>query len=272
MDYDGLSSYIAKLPCQRLGKEEELHLIRTAKSNGPEALAAQKTVIEAHLRMVVNIARDHQHLGIDLEDLIAVGNMGLLHALERFKPDMQCRLATYAVWWIRESIKQSLSWEARTIRVPKKTLRKIHKLKRIIRDMTENLGHEPTTGEVADETNLPPARIEKILQLEPQSVPLDWKAKPDGEPLSNTLPDERVKNPGTAAGERADHAWITNLLGSLPPHEQQIIRWRFGWGGKPKTLGEIGKIKNLSRERIRQIENACLQKLRLRAKAAQWGT
>lgn len=266
MDYSGISSYIRSLPERpTLNRETEANLARKSKNGGKDGERAKMAIVETNLRLVISIAKDHQYMGVDLEDLIAEGNLGLLKAVEKFDPELGCRLSTYASWWIRESIKAAITKQSRTVRVPKKTLLKIAKVKKILHKLSQELGREPSLEELAGETQIAVNKLEEILRWDTRTVSADSKKTPDGNNLVETIVDENTHAPSEKTLKISDGEWTEGLLCCLTEQERDIIESRFGWKNEPQTLKQIGDRLGLTRERVRQIEFRILKKLRRRA-------
>lgn len=263
MGYSGLASYMRSLPrSETLSREAELILARKSKQDGPDGEKARRKIVEINLKMVIAIAKDHQYLGLEIEDLIAEGNIGLLKAVEKFDPEMGCRLSTYASWWIRESMKAAVTHQARTIRVPKKTLSKIGKVRQILQELTQELGREPSLEELAEETEIAVHKLEQIMGWDARTISADSRKSPEGQKLIETIVDENCSDPWEGSALRSDGEWLDKLLTSLDPEEREIIESRFGWKGPAQTLKEIGDKLGITRERVRQIEGQILKRLK----------
>lgn len=266
MDYSSLATYMRSLPkTEGLDRETEVELARKSKLAGEEGEAARHIIVETNLKMVIAIAKDHQHMGVELEDLIAEGNIGLLKAVERFNPEVGCRLSTYASWWIREAIKAAVTHQSRTIRVPKKTLSKIGKVRHMLQELSQELGREPTLEELSGETEIAVHKLERLISWDARTISADSKKTPEGQKLIETIIDEACGEPWESTARHSDGEWIERLLEVLTEQERQIIESRFGWNGPTKTLKEIGEEFGITRERVRQIEGQVLKKLKQRA-------
>lgn len=268
MEKSLLSLYLKHLSKRPpLDREDEKTLSEIINGNGPDAPEAKKVMIEANLRLVIAIAKEHQRLGVELEDLIAEGNLGLIKAIERFDPSQGNKLSTYACWWIRQYIHQTITDHNKTIRVPTHAATKLRKLKKITQELSFKLERTPSLEEISEETNLKIEQIEKILRWEISSVSLNQTTPNDEEfSLENYIPDDKENSPLEILFRKNDHEWTSNLLECLSVKEKEVLQRRYGLPPhQEETLEEIGKVFKVSRERIRQIENRALKKLRQRA-------
>jgi RNA polymerase primary sigma factor len=225
---------------------------------------ARSLMIRANLRLVVKIAHDYANLGLPLLDLIAEGNVGLMTAVERFDPTKGAKLSTYAAWWIKQSIKRALANTGKTIRLPVHLGEKISRIRRVAMQMTEELGREPTDEELADETGIQRKKlmILKTAGLRPSSLDAPLT---EGEvtSLGEIVEDAEARTPFELLLDKDNHGEVGELLEVLDERERKIINARFGLtGGKPKTLEELGEQFKLTRERIRQLQNIALTKMR----------
>ena len=226
--------------------------------------AARARMISSNLRLVVTIAQDYANLGLPLLDVISEGNLGLMTAVDRFDPAKGAKLSTYAIWWIRQTIKRALSNQGKTIRLPVHLGDKILKMRRVALQMGEALGREPTDEELGEEIGL--AR-EKVTQLKTAAIrPASLDARISDEDLTEfgeSVADEEAPTPFEVLRDKDLHGKVDDLLRELDDREKKIISQRFGFGGEErKTLQQIGDILGVSRERIRQLENVALSKLR----------
>jgi len=225
---------------------------------------ARDHMIRANLRLVVKIAHDYDGLGLPLLDLINEGNLGLMKAVERFDPAKGGKLSTYAAWWIKQSIKRALANQAKTIRLPVHLVDKISRMRRIAMKLHEVFGREPTDEELAEELGISPGKVAQLRMASIRPASLD---APIGDDESNTyaelVQDERAEDPYEQLEEKTVTHMLGELITRLDPREQQILRYRFGLGGgTEKTLEEVGAHFGVTRERIRQIQNLALAKLR----------
>jgi RNA polymerase sigma factor (sigma-70 family) len=256
-------SEIARIPL--LTREEEQALARRVRA-GDEA--AKQRMIEANLRLVVQIARRYLNRGLALPDLIEEGNLGLLRAVEKFEPDRGTRFSTYATWWIRQAVTRALANQARTIRLPVHVELLLTRYAREHRRLTQALGRTPTTEEMAKALDTSEREIAELEEVRQHPVSLD---APVGGESAATLGDliaDRSAAPETFTELFRDRAGLASVLDDLAPNERTVLRRRFGLeGDEPETLEAIGQRLGLSRERIRQLEGGGLRKLRALLKA-----
>ena len=264
---DGKDQTTLNLYIQQMAKhplltpEEEKELAKKAKEGDKEAL---KKLVEGNLRFVVNVAKNFMGWGVPLTDLIAAGNLGLIEAAKRFDPDKDVKFISYAVWWIRQAIMQTIFQQTGAVRIPVKESLFISKLKETYEKLKEKLGREPTVEEIAKEVDASPKKIKQALQIVRMPVSLDM---PVGEDEDTTLVDLMSKK-GTEDVEKEVveeelHKQLESLLNVLDEREKEIIKHRYGLEGvEPKTLNEVGEMLGISRERVRQLENRALKKLR----------
>lgn len=250
---------ISKTPL--LTVEEEIELAAKIKDGDAEARAH---MIRANLRLVVKIAQDYANYGLPVTDLISEGNIGLMKAVERFDPEKGGKLSTYAAWWIKQSIKRALANQSKTIRLPVHMVDKIAKMRRISSMLAEALGREPTDEELADEVGLPRRKLAMLKQASQRPTSLDAPIN-DGESteFGEIISDDRAENPLDMLADKNLHGEIDGLLSVLDDRERRIIDERFGLNGKkPLTLEEVGREFGVTRERIRQLQNSALGKMR----------
>lgn len=226
--------------------------------------AARDRMIRSNLRLVVKIAHDYEGMGLPLLDMINEGNMGLMRAVQRFDPAKGAKLSTYAAWWIKQSIKRAIANQGRTIRVPVHLVDRIAKIKRVALQLREEFGREPTDAEVAEAMGMTRRRVTELLEASQRTSSLDAPmGEDDDATFAERVRDEAMLTADESMGERQSHAMIREFVGQLDGREQTILRYRFGLdGGGEKTLEQVGQEFGVTRERIRQIQNAAMAKLR----------
>ena len=244
-----------------LTPEEEVELAAKIKKGDKEARAK---MIRSNLRLVVKIAHDYGNLGLPLLDLISEGNIGLMKAVERFDPAKGGKLSTYAAWWIKQSIKRALANQSKTIRLPVHLVDKISKMRRVALQMSEELGREPTDEELAEEVGLSSAKVSQLKTVSIRPASLDAPISDDDTTeFGEIVGDMEALTPFEQLRDRNLRDEVSDLLAVLDEREKKIIFSRFGLdGGKAKTLEEVGKKFGVTRERIRQLQNIALMKLR----------
>ena len=250
---------IGKIPL--LTKKDEIELAAKIKAGDEEA---RDKMIRSNLRLVVKIAHDYSNLGLPLLDLISEGNIGLMKAVERFDPEKGGKLSTYAAWWIKQSIKRALANQSKTIRLPVHMVDKIAKMRRISTILTEALGREPTDEELAEELGLPRRKLSLLKQASQRPTSLDAPIN-DGEATEygEIIGDEHAASPLQTLSDKNLHSHLDGLLSVLDARERRIIDERFGLNGrKPMTLEDVGREFGVTRERIRQLQNVALEKMR----------
>jgi RNA polymerase primary sigma factor len=226
--------------------------------------AARAEMIKANLRLVVKIAHDYSNFGLPLLDLISEGNIGLMKAVERFDPKKGGKLSTYAAWWIKQSIKRALANQAKTIRLPVHLVDKISKMKRAGHKLSEQLGREPTDQELADVLGITRAKVAQLRTISVRPASLDAPiGDDDATEFSEIVGDEAALTPFELLRDKTLRQEVRDILEELDPREAEILTMRFGLdGSKPKTLEEVGRKFKVTRERVRQIQNIALTKLR----------
>ena len=244
-----------------LTREQEVELAAKIQAGDERA---REHMIKANLRLVVKIAKDYSKYGLPLVDLISEGNMGLMKAVERFDPEKGGKLSTYAAWWIKQSIKRALANQSKTIRLPVHMVDKISRMRRVAAVLTEELGREPSTEELADELGLPHRKVALLKRAAMRPASLDAPVS-EGESTTyaDLIGDEHATNPMEELDSKNLHNELDGLLGLLDERESQIIDARFGLNGAtPMTLEEVGREFGVTRERIRQLQNLALKKMR----------
>lgn len=244
-----------------LTPQEEIKLAGQIKRGNKKA---RERMITSNLRLVVKIAHDFGNYGLPLLDLISEGNIGLMKAVERFDPKKGGKLSTYASWWIKQSIKRALANQSKTIRLPVHLVDKIGKIRRVAAQMTEELGHDPTNEELAEELGLPLAKVAHLKNVAVRPASLDAKISADDDTaFGDLVGDDRAEDPFEALRDKDLRDEVGDLLGILDPRERKIIAFRFGLGGgRERTLEEVGEKFGVTRERIRQLQNIALLKMR----------
>ena len=241
--------------------QQEIELAAKIKKGDHKARAL---MISSNLRLVVTIAQDYANLGLPLPDIISEGNIGLMTAVDRFDPAKGAKLSTYAAWWIRQSIKRALSNQGKTVRVPVHLGDKISKMRRVALQMSEELGREPTDDELGEEIGIASRKVSQLKTVSIRPASLDAPISDDDlTEFGESIGDEETRTPFELLRDKDLHNEVGGLFGVLDDREKKIISQRFGFdGGKRKTLEEIGRKLRVSRERIRQLENIALSKLR----------
>jgi RNA polymerase primary sigma factor len=259
----GLNRYlreIGRIPL--LTPQQEIELAEKIKKGDA---AARERMINSNLRLVVTIAHDYANLGLPLLDLISEGNIGLTKAVERFDPAKGAKLSTYAMWWIKQSIKRALANQGKTIRLPVHLVDKIAKVRRVSLQMSDELGREPTDDELGEEIGIAAEKVAvlKSLGIRPASLDAPIGDDDDSTEFGEVIGDEEAQTPFELLRDEDLRNEMEGLLEALDHRERKIISQRFGLeGGKPKTLEDVSKDFGVTRERIRQLQNVALAKLR----------
>ena len=250
---------IAKIP--QLTADEEKVLGAAIQSGDEDAL---RRMVEANLRFVVSICKKYRGLGLSFLDLMNEGNIGLIEAAKRFDPGKNVKFITYAVWWIRQAIIHALAKHSGAFRLPQKQANLMYQISKKFSILTQKLEREPTVAELAESLNVTVEEVEQVLQVSGENISLDRSSGDDSEfQLLDKLEQDNVLGADDHLLQEAFENQVQEILSALDQKEANIIKLRFGLQGEePKTLKEIGAAMNLSRERIRQIENVALRKLR----------
>ncbi len=250
---------IGKIPL--LTPEQEMDLAKRM-SEGDED--ARRQMSEANLRLVVSIAKRYVGRGMHLLDLIQEGNLGLMKAVEKFDYTKGYKFSTYATWWIRQAITRAIADQARTIRIPVHMVETINRVLRTSHSMVQKLGREPTTDEIAQELHMDVSKVEEILKIAQEPVSLETPiGEEEDSHLGDFIQDDEASQPSEEASYTLLREQLEDVLSTLTPREEEVLRMRFGLrDGKPHTLEEVGKEFDVTRERIRQIESKALRKLR----------
>ena len=252
---------IAQYPL--ISVEEECELAVRIKA-GDES--AEQELTNANLRLVVKIARDYEGLGLPLLDLIEEGNMGLMKAVKRFDPTKGGKLSTYGSWWIKQSIKRALANQSKTIRLPVHLVDKISRMRRVAMKLQENLGREPTNEELAEEMHMAPAKVSQLrtAAIRPASLQAPLGDEAESDTLGDVVEDDHMHTPYEDLEDKTVTKMLHTMLDHINEREAAILRYRFGLddGGETRTLEEVGKKFGVTRERVRQIQNIALGRLK----------
>ena len=250
---------IGKVPL--LTSDEEIELAKRIELGDEEA---KQRLAEANLRLVVSIAKRYVGRGMQFLDLIQEGNLGLIKAVEKFDYKKGYKFSTYATWWIRQAITRAIADQARTIRIPVHMVETINRVIRTSRQLLQELGREPSPEEIADKMNMPVDRVREIMKISQEPVSLETPiGEEEDSHLGDFIQDDHVAVPADAAAYTLLHEQLMEVLDTLTEREQKVLKLRFGLvDGRPRTLEEVGKEFNVTRERIRQIEAKALRKLR----------
>ena len=258
----GLNKYLREIgQIPLLTPEQEVELARKIRKGDAQA---RERMINANLRLVVTIARDYENFGLPLLDLISEGNIGLTKAVERFDPNKGAKLSTYAMWWIKQAIKRALANQSKTIRLPVHLIDKIAKVRRVSLQMSDEFGREPSDDELGEEIGTASHKVARLKSIGIRPASLDAPVTDnDSTEFGELIGDEQMQTPYESLRDKNLLGEVDGLLDVLDKREKRIISQRFGLdGGKPKTLEDVSKSFGITRERIRQLQNVALAKLR----------
>ena len=255
---------IGKVPLLTADRERELAEIMTTSENEAQKAAAKNELVESNLRLVVSIAKRYVGKGMFFLDLIQEGNLGLMKAVDKFDYSKGYKFSTYATWWIRQAITRAIADQARTIRIPVHMVETIHKVSRYSRQMLQELGREATADEIGEKMGMSAEKVREIMKIAQDPVSLETPiGEEEDSHLGDFIPDEDTPAPADAAATTILREVIERELHTLTPREEHVIKLRFGlYDGRTRTLEEVGKEFDITRERIRQIEAKALRKLR----------
>ena len=259
---NSLKLYFKEMSAINLLTAEEEQALAARIAEGDQS--AKDELVEANLRLVVSLAKHYQGCGISLQDLIQEGNVGLMKAAEKFDASKGFKFSTYAAWWIKQTITRAIADQSKTIRIPVHMTENINRVRKVSRDLTTVLGHEPTDAEIAKELNVTVEEVKLFKSYMADVTSLDIQVGEDEDTtIGSLIEDTNCVNPEKAAVKEAEKEILYSVLDTLSDREKDILIKRFGLeDGKPKTLEEVGMTYNLTKERIRQIENKALMKLR----------
>ncbi|MBN1404937.1 MAG: RNA polymerase sigma factor RpoD/SigA [Candidatus Omnitrophica bacterium] len=248
-----------------LTPEEELSLARQIRKGGPSGARARKKMVQSNLRLVVNIAKRYSRYGVPLLDLIEEGNIGLMKAVKKYDPRMGYRLSTYASWWIKQAVLRALSEQGKTIRVPVYMTETIVRYKKAIDELKHKLHRKPSIGEIAKRLKTDADKIKEIeraMDTEPTSLETPIGEEGAGK-LLDLVEDMSAESPFENITKLLQHETVQEIIEALEPRDRKILNYRFGLdGGEPLTLEDIGKRLKISKERVRQIEDRAMDKLK----------
>lgn len=259
-----MSIYLREIgQVELLSPEEEIQLAKRVQAGDEEA---RQQMIRANLRLVVKIAGDYAQLGLPLLDLISEGNLGLMDAVDRFDPSHGSKLSTYAAWWIKQRIRRALSNQGKAIRLPSHMIEKLRRMRKASERLSHELGHTPTTQELANHLNVPLQTVRNWREIDQHPVSMDASVNEDGKDnLGASMSDSEAKSPAEEYHDRQLLEEMASHLANLKPREREILESRFGLNGHTaESLEDLGARLGITRERVRQIQNLALDKLHKR--------
>ena len=261
---DPVKVYLKEIGRVPLLTPDEVQLALDIQKGGKDGERAKQRLSEANLRLVVSIAKRYVGRGMQFLDLIQEGNLGLIKAVEKFDHTKGFKFSTYATWWIRQAITRAIADQARTIRIPVHMVETINKVKKVSSQLLHENGHEPSAEEIAERLDMPVDKVREIMRVAQEPVSLETPiGEEEDSHLGDFIPDEEAPVPAEAASQTLLKEQLADVLKTLTPREEKVLRLRFGLeDGRPRTLEEVGKEFNVTRERIRQIEAKALRKLR----------
>lgn len=263
---------------ERITPKQEIELAHLIKKGGKAGKAARERMINANLRLVIKIARDYENLGLPLKDLISEGNIGLMTAVDRFNPSKGAKLSTYGSWWIKQSIKRALANQSKTIRIPVHVVDRLSRIRRAESKLVDVLCREPSERELSDESGEDLRWVKFYRNNSSRMISIHQElsggnGEGDEGTFGDIIADDSVIDPATGTLIATQHRMIAELVDRLEPREAAVIKGRFGFGGeKAKTLEEMGQKYGVTRERIRQVQNIALQKLKRMVAKTESGT
>ena len=259
---DSVRLYLREIGRVKMIKpDEEIELARRI-ARGDET--AKKKLIQANLRLVISIAKKYLNRGLPFQDLIQEGNLGLIRAAEKFDHTKGFKFSTYATWWIRQAISRGLADKSRTIRVPVHMVESINKMKKTSAKLAQELGRKPTEAELANSMELPVGKVQEIIQADREPISMEMPLNRDEETyLGDLIEDSESSRPDANTEEELMRQDLNRMLSQLTPRERDIMHLRYGLeDGRQRTLEEVGRLFNITRERVRQIEHKAFRKLR----------
>ena len=262
--YDGKRAKDEIHRAEKDGRVIEEEALKALKKRQKDGINAEKQLVESNLRLVVSIAKRYVGKGMFFLDLIQEGNLGLMKAVDKFDYKKGYKFSTYATWWIRQAITRAIADQARTIRIPVHMVETIHKVSRVSRQLLQELGHEASAEEIAAEMDMSPDKVREIMKIAQAPVSLETPiGEEEDSHLGDFIEDDTSPAPAEAASYTLLREQLCEVLATLTPREEEVLKLRFGLkDGRTRTLEEVGKVFNITRERIRQIEAKALRKLR----------